>query len=134
MKLIIAVVFSLLFITIPSLIYSVICWVFTVILAPLALIHQLLMGKERFLGGAAQRILIGSVVLKIVAPLFLIFVIPIIFFIAGWFLIACIFGGWMITYFIIRRYSGVSQAEPKILEAYKRLQELDEEVKLRKFD
>jgi len=117
-----------LFVTIPSIIYSVSNWAFTVVLFPLGLIHQLLMGKARQFRGMAQRIAITSVFFKIVSPLFLTIVVPIILYMAGWFPIAWIFGGWMIVYFVIRRWSGVSQTDPQGFKAYKSLVQLDKRI------
>ena len=122
---ILTVVLVFVFVTIPSLIYSVTNWVFTVSLLPLFLIHQLLMVKTRPFRGMAQRIAVSSVILQIVSPLFLIIVVPIILGVAGRFLIAWIFGAWMMLYFIIRRWSGVSQRDPQGFKAYKSLMQLD---------
>lgn len=125
---VLTVVFVSLFVTIPSLIYSVSNWAFTVVLFPILMLHQLLMGKAGYFRGGAQRIAIGSVFLKIVSPLFLTIVVPIILYMAGWFLIAWIFGGWMIVYFVIRRWSGVSQRDPQGFKAYKSLLQLDKRI------
>ena len=109
-------VFVLIFVTIPSLIYSVTNWIFVILLMPFMTIQQLITGKKGSEDGF-QRMAIGSIFLQIISPLFLILVVPFILYKAGWLIIALIFGVWMLIYFIVRRWSGVQKRDDSYFQA-----------------
>jgi len=129
---VLTVVFVSLFVTIPSLIYSVSNWAFTVVLFPLGLIHQLLMGKAGHSRGMAQRIAIGSVFINIVSPLFLILGFPLILYFYVWEPLGWIFFAWMIIYFVSRRFSGVHEWQVRYFKGLKGLDALEQKTKGKK--
>ena len=121
-------VFGFLLVTIPSIIYSASNWVFTIILMPFAFIHQLVRGRTNLRAGR-QRAAISHVFLKYGSPLFLMFGVPFILFKLGWFMIAWVFGAWMIIYFVIRRLQGTDRRDEEYYQAlrYSSLSEKEKE-------
>lgn len=113
-----------LFVTVPSIIYSISIWIFTVLFFPLGLILQLIMGKGKW---APIGVEIGAIISRIISPLFLIIVMPVIFYVAGWSLFGYVFGGWMVLYFIIQRWSGISGLNKGIIDGNRRLAQLQKQ-------
>lgn len=104
----------LLFVTLPSIIYSI-TWGLLLFIANLLTIFK-------------ARTAAISITDKL-NPLLLIAGLPIVFYVCVSHWLAIAFGGWMILYFILRRWSGVSKVNAMQSAAFKQMELLRRESK-----
>ena len=98
----------LIFITIPSIILTISHFV----LLPIGLFLSVFSGRPSGLRA-------NLIILKL-SPIFLILVIPAIFYFYVWIPLCWIFLIWMVIYYTSRRWTGASQQEKQMAEGWKR--------------
>ena len=111
-------IISFFLITVPSLIYGISAW----LLIPLAWLLRLLAQRPVFSNKA------GIYSLKI-STIFLLLVVPAIFYLFVWVPLGWIFFAWMGLYLLLRKYSGVHEKEKSAIEAWKHLDSLEQKFK-----
>jgi hypothetical protein len=111
--------FVFLFVTVPSIVYSISVWIFL----PIGLLLRLFTGRS-----FAIRTF-PLVLYKLILPIFLILGVPLILYFYVWGPLGWIFSAWMIIYFISRRFSGVHEWQVRYLEGLKELDDLEQEIK-----
>ena len=94
----IVALFVFLFVTVPSIVFSISAWIFL----PIGLFLRLF-GRSFFLRT------FPSVFYNLILPIFLILGVPLILYFYVWEPLGWIFFAWMIIYFIMRRFSGVHE-------------------------
>jgi len=112
--------FTFPFITVPSIIYAITHAALFMVLLPIGYLQALLTGKPDWL----RHTYLADVIAVKLNPIFLIIGIPLILYSYVWELLAWIFFVWMIIYFILRRYSGVSQKHTQITQAHRRFENI----------
>ena len=115
----IVALFVFLFITVPSIVFSVSAWIWTLLLLPI----RLLIGKHY-----AIRVFIPFLY-KFIFPISLILGVPLVLYFYVWELLGWIFFAWMIIYFVSRRFSGVHDLAMRSIEAMKGLDDLEQKMK-----
>ena len=100
------------FVTLPSLIYSILTW----LLLPVGILFSLATG--RYSGYRA------GLFVWVLKPLLLIVGIPALLYFNDRTLVGLVFSIWMIIYFLSRRFSGTHQFEMQALKGLKTLEEL----------
>lgn len=105
----IVALFAFPFVTIPSIIYGISAY----ILLPLSFLLLLFTGKP-------SGIQVSLLSLKL-TPIFLIVMLPILFYFYVWEPLAWIFFAWMLIYFLSRFYTGVHKKDLDMIEAWKEL-------------
>ncbi|MBT9151534.1 MAG: hypothetical protein DDT40_01730 [candidate division WS2 bacterium] len=113
------VLFVFLFITVPSIVFSVSAWIWVILFLPI----RLLTGKSFAIRTFTP------VLYKLILPTTLIFGIPLILYFYVWEPLGWIFFAWMIIYFIIRRFSGVHEWETRYIQGLKGLDALEQKSK-----
>jgi len=103
------------FVTIPSVIYGVSHFLLMGILLPVGFLLSFLKGRLLY----RKAILYADIIAVKLSPLFLILFIPIILYIYVWQIGGWIFFGWMIIYFISRKYSRVSIKHEQLTKTHK---------------
>jgi len=115
--------FTFLFVTAPSFLYSVSVWIFL----PIGLFLRLFIGRSFIIRTWP------SVLYKLILPIFLILGVPLIFYLYVWEPLGWIFFAWMIIYFIGRRWSGIHEWESAYIKST-RWADLDEKEKGKEAD
>ncbi len=113
-----AVLFVFPFITLPSIIYSISHFALAFILTWMIVPFNLSIGKRSPFLRERAAIQADRIAVKLV-PIFLIIAVPIILYFYTWELAGWIFFGWMIVYFLSRRFSGASQTHTQITQQRK---------------
>ncbi len=117
---VVGTILMVIFITIPSIILSISHFV----LLPIGWFLSIFTGRP-------SGIRANLITLKL-SPIFLILVIPAIFYFYVWAPLCWIFFAWMVIYYISRRWSGVSQQEKQMAGGWKQADAILREIKYRR--
>lgn len=113
------------FMTLPSLLYGILHFVLGFIIG---------LSLRPFTGGDRAAFLSDAICVKFFTPVSLLIVLPSIFYFYVCTTLAWIFFGWMLLYFILRRYSGVSKQHAQLDQSFKEADILMSEMKKRTLD
>jgi|GEM_PF-3908704 len=108
------------FITLPSLLYGIVHGI---------LVFLVSLPIRPFTGGDRAAFLSDAICIKFLTPVSLLIVLPIVFYLYVWTPLAWVFFGWMLLYFVLRKYSGVSKQHAQIDQSFKEADKLISELK-----
>ena len=112
------------FVTIPSIVYSIIYFISAL---PISLIIRPFTGG--IIGVNFRAAIISNSIAAKLTPIFLVIVLPIVFYLYAWKILALIFFTWTLLYFILRRFSGVSKWQARYGQSLKDLDRTARELK-----
>ena len=111
--------FTFIFITVPSIIYSVSAWIWVILFLPIRL----------FTGRSFAIRIFAPILYKFILPMFLIIGVPLILYFYAWKPAGWIFFAWMIIYFISRRFTGAHEKEVQLTQAWKEFDAFEQKMK-----